>query len=57
MNMSKLENDKCPTCLQELPDAMTKDPRGAAVKCKFCPKQAHFIIRKQAVCFDHREKV
>jgi hypothetical protein len=56
MNMSKLENDKCPTCLQELPDAMTKEPRGAAMQCEFCDQQAHFIIYNHAACFDHRER-
>jgi hypothetical protein len=54
---AKADSDKCPTCGQSLPDAMTHDPRGAAVQCKFCDKQAHFIIRKTAVCFEHRAKV
>lgn len=46
----------CPTCKQPLPrDATTFDPRGGAkLKCAFCPKPAKFIIRKTAVCFDHR---
>jgi len=36
-------------------EARTTNPRGGIeVKCEFCPKRADFIIRKRAVCFEHR---
>jgi hypothetical protein len=49
-------SETCPTCGQTiLKDATSPDPRGASVKCAFCPRTASFCIFKTPTCFVHRE--
>ena len=52
-----LEPEICPTCKQPMPqEARTTNPRGGAkVQCEFCDKQAAFVIRGQATCYEHRD--
>jgi NAD-dependent SIR2 family protein deacetylase len=47
----------CPTCKQPIPrDATSPNASGSVIpSCDFCEKKALFIIRKRAVCYEHRD--
>ena len=49
---------RCPTCHQELPDAVCMpESSPAKVKCdvRFCPRPAMFLSFRRARCFEHRD--